>query len=147
MKFVSSVTSIGEGAYDYDSNGIVDDPLTLAMNNDDNYPLVSWKPASPQVAILSPGGDELFGSEVSITYEVSDIFGEPIPDAEIDIVFNVGGGNWQPLESGLTNTGEYLWEIPNYILEDSWKYRIRIGATFDDATGYGQSDNFGILNI
>ncbi len=124
------------------NDGVIwDTSYEIGFNNADNYPLVVWKSAPPQVTVLSPLGEELFGKSVPISYVVSDASGFEIPDAFIDIEYNVNGGDWIELVSGVSNTGEYTWEIPDNSVADHTKYLVRVGASYDGDTGYGVCDD------
>ncbi len=145
----SSVTSNNywddgyEGNYwdDFASNPGYPNEYQIGFGNVDHHPLDSWKPAPPQVTVLSPGGEELFGFEVVITYEIADVIGNPLPDATIRVDYNINGGDWIELASGLSNTGEYTWEIPDNSVEDHTKFLIRVGASYGGDTGYGVCDD------
>ncbi len=135
-----------EGNYwdDFASNPGYPDTYQIGMNNVDNHPLDSWVPAPPQVTVLYPNEEEnILGGIIDIQWsEVTDVAEQAIEGATISIDYNINNGEWHPIATGLEDNGVYSWdttEMPG--LEDSTKYRVRVGATYEGRIGYDESDD------
>jgi subtilisin family serine protease len=67
---------------------------------------------APSITITRPNGGELFvmGAQDTIAWTATDNVGVTGVDLEYSID---NGTNWLPVESGVVNSGKYLWIVPN----------------------------------
>lgn len=99
---------------------------------------------APIVTLTAPDGGEswLAQTDQTITYTASDPDGGPSPlTIALDYSTN-GGGAWTEIASGQTNTGSYVWTLPDV---ETTAARVRVRA-FDgaDETGDSSDANFTI---
>jgi hypothetical protein len=98
----------------------------------------------PQVTVTAPAGGETWpvGAQRTITYTATDPDGGPSP-LTIAIDFSSdGGASWQPVASGLSNTGSFAWTVPAV---PTTQARIRVRAS--DGADEGQGISAGNFTI
>jgi hypothetical protein len=66
----------------------------------------------PVVTVIRPNGGEIFviGSEEEIEWTASD--DDSVANVDIHYSTNAGGA-WNPIATGIPNSGSYLWTVPN----------------------------------
>jgi len=101
----------------------------FSVNND---------PEPPQVTVGYPNGGEVLTDSVTIAWTAAD------PDPGETVLLSVdleysddAGSGWAVIDSGLTNDGEYLWDISG--VAESSEYLIRITVT--DTTDLFDADS------
>ena len=90
--------------------------LTNVVPNVDTVP--------PTVAVTRPNGGETFsiGSQDTIRWTASD----NVAVTSIDLAYSPDNGlNWNPITTGLANSGSYLWAVPN---DPSTQALVRVTA-------------------
>ncbi|MDY6834280.1 MAG: kelch repeat-containing protein [Chloroflexota bacterium] len=88
----------------------------------------------PEVEVVSPNGEELFigGDSYSIRWKASGAFG-PAP---ISLYYSADSGmSWIGIETGLANTGQYTWVVPE---EEMPEVLVKVVAT--DLSGNNTSN-------
>ncbi len=99
---------------------------------------------APQVTVTSPNGGESWpaGATRNITWTATDPDGGPNPLSVAIDWSNNGGGAWQAVTTGLTNTGTYAWTVPAGATTTA---RVRVRASDGAAEGQDSSNaNFTI---
>lgn len=96
-------------------------PLTSPIL--ERWSIVWDRPATPFVRLLSPQPGEvlLVNYDYTIRWEAVE---EEVPIAQnpVSILFSPDGrsGNFTPVVSGIANTGEYVWKVPNNQSKDCY---------------------------
>ncbi|MGH7726607.1 MAG: S8 family serine peptidase [Candidatus Eiseniibacteriota bacterium] len=92
---------------------------------------------APLVSLLRPNGGELFqvSSTDTIRWTASDNVGVTAVNLEVS---TDNGLNWSPIASGLANSGQYLWPVPN---TPSTQARVRVTALDTQNQAQDQSAN------
>lgn len=109
----------------------VDDVVLRVLSTATNQP--------PQVTVTSPNGGESWpaGATRNITWTATDPDGGPNPlSVAIDWSSN-GGGAWQAVATGLTNTGTHAWAVPASATSTA---RVRVRASDGVAEGQDTSN-------
>lgn len=92
---------------------------------------------TPEVRVLVPNGNENWQEESSqtITWYASS---ESFDVTSIDLYYSTDSGtNYTAIATGLTNTGSYLWTLPN---ADSTNVRVRVVANGATLSSSDESD-------
>jgi|GEM_PF-872111 len=141
---------INDGAYTWDLSGLTDggnylvrvtavdtSGLTGSDLSDDVFS-INNDPESPQVTVDTPNGGEVLADSVTIAWTATD----PDPGetglllVDLEVSDDAGAG-WAVIDSGLANTGAYLWDISG--VTESDQYLVRITVT--DTTGLSGGDS------
>jgi M6 family metalloprotease-like protein len=136
---------------DYDS-----DTTMVAVRNISNsatnmtadlYVTVGDTPDDPSITVTYPNGGETLSGSATITWTATDPDPGETALLDIDLEYSSnGGGSWNPIATGESNDGSYLWDVSG--LGDGSNYLVRATAT--DTTGRDDSDQsdavFTILN-
>ncbi len=137
----ASVTWTGLG---HDTNygwyAVADDGAETATSDTWNF---TTKPAgAPSIEVTSPEWDDSWyaGTEEEITWDTTEGDGNI---TNIDLEYTTdGGASWTDIDSGLNDTGSYLWTVAN---EPTKKAQIR--ATVHDDGGMSAKDISGEFAI
>jgi len=133
------------------ANNIAGDATNSGSNSQD-YALIAYNAMEeipgegPSVTVNSPDGGEIWEAETfeDITYTATD--GDDLIES-IDISFSQDNGDsWDPIASGLDNTGVHTWNIPNVHSSECF---VRVRA-IDEMGRLGEgisSDAFSINGI
>ena len=113
-----------------------DNPLTVIMDADKFITAVFVDIAPPEVALTSPNGGEVwnYGENRPITWTATDNVGV----ASVDLVYSTDGGATYPnvIATDLTNTGSYLWAVPNV-----YTLTARVRVTAHDVAAHSTADD------
>lgn len=91
----------------------------------------------PAVTVVSPNGGETLvaGSQHTIQYTATDANSDPLT---IGLEYSTNAGtNWNPIASGLSNTGSFAWTVPNTATTSG---RVRVTANDGQASTTDQSN-------
>jgi len=96
----------------------------------------------PNVNLISPNGGEVWaaGSQHNITWEASD----NILVSSISLLYSIDAGlSWTTLATNLSNSGSYLWTIPN---QPASTYKVKV-IVFDTANNQREDVSNGNFTV
>jgi murein DD-endopeptidase MepM/ murein hydrolase activator NlpD len=97
--------------------------------------------AQDGLTIISPNGGEVLssGTKYNITWSTSGLISNVKLEYSID-----NGVSWSTITSSTTNTGVYIWTVPNI---GTWRAKVRISDAEDSSIGDRSNSRFKIQHV
>ena len=128
-----------DGSYLWDVSGLSDgsnylvratatDPTMRSDVDQSDATFSIYNPGAPEITVTYPNGGETLSGSATITWTATDPDPGETTLLDIDLEYSANaGGSWNPIASGESNDGSYLWDVSG--LTDGSNYLVRTTAT------------------